>query len=584
MAAERITDAADALPPRAWESIESFLTQDDTLESSFVEQVRPPAATAFVEFSEDEHAHLPVWSIHGIRHPFEEHLPRGHYCREVRQRHAALRAAAATTRVTPCSHGKKSKELHLSNHTFGRLADGQTELPLMFHMAAARSFVETNLTVPGPPIPGDFMMLVEKLCRVSIRCFDSEAAREESVHPCLKEVLMYNETKKGEKSPAPFAFEGRQHSVPAARLEGAHKEEEIEARGFRTDAHVSTFVSREETCGYAWRVDSLCALVGSLDGRLLAIIETKNELSSSGCAADQLGAYYLQHVVRNAASSGSMPLLLVAVAGCTLQVLAGCTHSHPQVDALSHVQVLSPDRSNDCFFESVQLLWALRESLHVISARPTLTAVGHPFPCVGVARDALGLPPETRLRVVQKLSGRVFRVLFGEETLILKFSKHYALDCHDKMAELGMAPRIIHRTVLLGRHILLMEDLRQHWTLEEVMARSLNRVHGLHDEAAATTTLQSLLDKVHEAGFVFGDLSRHRIMCRLSRVVVDGGMTSGVQANDFKLIGFVQSGGIGDTRPTRVLSAAKYPPMHEDHYDVADDRALLAKICGQFEV
>jgi len=70
----------------------------------------------------------------------------------------------------------------------------------------------------------------------------------------------------------------------------------------------------------------------------LALFEAKNELTSSGCATAQLGAYYCQHVARRMFVEGDMPL--VAVAGPAIHVSAALTRSHPQIDDLTGIQRL----------------------------------------------------------------------------------------------------------------------------------------------------------------------------------------------------------------------------------------------------
>ena len=528
-------------------------------------------------FNSDAHSDLPVFYITACDVAVQDYLSAGHPLREAADRAGAITAAAQTTKKAPNRHGKDASQLHSSSSTFGRNPRSRSkpkrsarlhanEVPLALQHQAFRTFRET-VTAGLDAVPIDFVATVEALSDNAVNKFDTEGKREDAVYPRLSDVLTWGTA--GDV----LTFKGEQTSEVKTAVTvttAAGKQHKVVAAGFRTDAHVGTSAVVARSCirpalsltqcrPYATRA------AHATGGHVLAYVETKNELSSSGSAMDQLSAYYFQHVAWNHGKQGDMPLFLVAVSGPFIQVSGGLTRSHPQIDELTDIHRLVQRTYSPAGFEkSVAMLWALRQALVVLASMPVTTVPRweQPFPRMDVVRDALSLGADKVLRIVQQLKTQVYRMLVGDELRILKVARYYDPECHKVLAENDgrpMAPAIVAHAEVFGWHLVLMEDLTQHWSLSQVIQEvDVRRVHGLRTRPELEATLQQLLAPLHDKGIVFGDFRPPNIMLRLERFRDDADTEVAYKAVDLHLVDFELSGKVGQPRPPVKLNAKAF--------------------------
>ena len=496
-------------------------------------------------------------------------LPTGHFLREDTKRSSTIAAAVHTTKQSPNKHGKDSSSLHTSSHIFDRPDDDDSkapsplhrkEVPLVFQHTAFRTLVET-MAAGSASIPVDFVTAVAALVHEARFHFVDDGAREYCEYPLLTRVLTWGDA--GDV----LAFQGERHAYPAATIKAGARTGSgaVSATKFRTNAHIRMPLPRAEShsmCGYPLPPTMtpcavLCA-VHATTKHLLGIVEAKNELGVSGSAQDQLAAYYFQQVARHHGEGGDMPIFLVGISGPYIHVCAGLTRSHPQVDDLTGLhELVRLDADPNRFDTVVCLFWALRQALMVL-ANTAVTDVPRwelPFPCMDVVREVLGLGADTELRIVQKLKTQVYRMLVGDKLCVLKFARYYHPQCHEAMATEALAPAIIKKAQLLNWHMVLMEDLPEHWSLQQVIQEvGVQHVHGLRTKEELEATVRPLLETVHAHNMVFGDFRPPNIMVRLQHYRMEEDADVMYKAVDVQLIDFELSGEVGTARPPVVLN------------------------------
>ncbi len=518
-----------------------------------------------IVFNDTAHSEELAYLITAANATVVENLPTGHFLREDKTRSSTIAAAAQTTKQAPNKHGKDSSSLHASSHTFDR-PDGDNskappslhrkEVPLVFQHLAFRSLVET-MAAGSSSIPVDFVTAVAALVHEARFHFVDEDARESWEYPLLTRVLTW-----GDASDV-LAFQGEQHAHPATTIKtGAGTgSEAVSATKFRTDAHIGMPLRR--AAYHSVRTYPLSpttvpgvvlSAVRAADKHLLGIVEVKNELGVRGSARDQLDAYYFQHVARHHGEGSDMPMFLLGRSGPFIHVCAGLTRSHPQIDDLTGLhELVRHDVDPDRFDAGVHLFWALRQALMVLAT----AAVGkvprweRPFPCMDIVRDALGLEADAKLRIVQKLKTQVYRMLVGGQLRVLKFARYYHPQCHEAMATEALAPAILKKAQLLKWHIVLMEDLPEHWSLLQVIQEvGVQHVHGLRTKEELEATVRPLLEAVHAHNMVFGDFRPPNIMVRLQHYSLDEDADVLYKVTAMRLIDFELSGEVGTVRPS----------------------------------
>ena len=351
-------------------------------------------------FNSDAHSDLPVFYITACDVAVQDYLSAGHPLREAADRAGAITAAAQTTKKAPNRHGKDASQLHSSSSTFGRNPRSRSkpkrsarlhanEVPLALQHHAFRTFRET-VTAGLDAVPIDFVATVEALADNAVNKLDTEGKREDAVHPRLSDVLTWGTA--GDV----LAFKGEQTSEVKTAVTvtaAAGKQHKVVAAGFRTDAHVGTSAVVARSCIRPAPSLTQCRPYAAINatraahatgGHVLAYVETKNELSSSGSAMDQLSAYYFQHVAWNHGKQGDMPLFLVAVSGPFIQVSGGLTRSHPQYSS-ARATDLQPRR-----FRKVR---SARVATATTTTPPTATAAAAAPP---VAAGGAGAPRGVR--------------------------------------------------------------------------------------------------------------------------------------------------------------------------------------------
>jgi serine/threonine protein kinase len=116
---------------------------------------------------------------------------------------------------------------------------------------------------------------------------------------------------------------------------------------------------------------------------------------------------------------------------------------------------------------------------------------------------------------------------------ILKFTRHYNVDVHRKLEELGLAPVLIAHELCFGWKVILMEDARREGfvTLSDITFENIETVNEVMQ--AVLTALVQIHDTCH---VIIADLRAPNILIRIHDLAI-------------KFIDFDWSGEIGDSWP-----------------------------------
>ena len=437
-------------------------------------------------------ASVPRWVSHEL-------FPQGSPVHLAHTRACSLADAASACQHTPSdvSTTRKLRQRFVRLTRTGRPDDSRHNPVGAIELAHPAFYVFRNALRNPPQHSPRLVRLVAVLCATMCKHYGSEKEREAALYPLFQKLVQ---------------VEGTEFSDKKIKVPRKHKDKGKTAiAGFELDAQLTVGTKRHK--------------------RRVMLVEVKNELASSGSASIQAAAYYMNMLSRKAKklSGGDMPMVLCIFAGAHMRVLAAITQCCAQVVPLTPWVSLASLGDSRHASKVTSVFHALRECTQYLVHTPV--APGVPavlFPRPSAYCLALGLHGDTPPPLVfrQRLKRGVHRAWWNGDAVVVKVSADLDIDAHALLVAAGAAPEVhrYHRDPATGLHITVMEDLQAAGFVSwSTLATTKLSTTG----AAPDTTqlrplfeplsewLKSTLQRLHDAGIVYGDLREPNVMVRV---------------------------------------------------------------------
>jgi serine/threonine protein kinase len=145
--------------------------------------------------------------------------------------------------------------------------------------------------------------------------------------------------------------------------------------------------------------------------------------------------------------------------------------------------------------------------------------------------------------------------------VVVKFVRRYSPEAHHLLADSSLAPRLLHHELIpnTGIHFVVMEHIKAKEVGEDYLKVRENM-----------ESLRKALEKLHEEGFVFGDLREPNIL------IAEG-------SGDLKLVDFDWCGKAGEVRyPVNINKEIEWPGavVGGEKIELEHDRAWFKALTG----
>ena len=265
-----------------------------------------------------------------------------------------------------------------------------------------------------------------------------------------------------------------------------------------------------------------------------------------------------------------MPMVLCIVAGAHMRVLGAMTQCCAQVVPLTEWVSLASLGDSRHAQHVASVFHALLECTQRLVQAPV--APGLPaalFPRPAAYGLALGLngdaPPPLVFR--QRLKRGVHRAWWEGTPVVVKVSETMCIDAQRVLASTGEAPAVLEyrHDPVTDLHVTVMEDLRAagfvSWSTLTAPKRSdarpapdISRLRSLFEPLHAW--LDGALQRLHDAGIVYGDLREPNVMVRVEEDAEGVWRLAGCRLVDFESCGKVADGALW---PTGLNPALDWP-------------------------
>ena len=380
--------------------------------------------------------------------------------------------------------------------------------------------------------------LVAKLCAAMCKRYGSAKEREAALYPSFQDLMHVEGAE----------FSDKKIKVPHKRQE---KGKSVIA-GFGLDAQLTVDTKRHK--------------------RRIMLVEVKNELASSGSASIQGAAYYMTLLSRQAKNlpGADMPMVLCIFAGAHMRVFAAITQCCAQVVPLTEWVSLATLGDSRHALHVTSVFHALLECTHHLVHAPL--APGVPavlFPRPAAYCLALGLHGDTSPPLVfrQRLQRGVHRAWWKGVPVVVKVSEAFGIDAQRLLAATREAPAVLEycHDPVTGLHVTVMEDLRAagfvSWSTlaaptlsDKRAAPNISQLRSLVEPLC--TWLDSALQRLHDAGIVYGDLREPNLMVRVEEDAKGKWQLDGCRLVDFEFCGKLADGALW---PTGLNTALDWP-------------------------
>jgi len=269
-----------------------------------------------------------------------------------------------------------------------------------------------------------------------------------------------------------------------------------------------------------------------IGGRVILLVEGKNEIGSTGAEPIFQGLAYYASVVGNPASKPSdrFPMFLIFVVGSIIGVTGIAFTDRPNAQILIRPFHLSWHSTDlDTRAEAARCFGALKEATRSLGEHQELgldpsSDPRFPYPFEYTDSDTTS----RRFKFEHQLSGKL--VFFGrtsdDDKICIKFTRSYSKTVHLQCAARGRAPALKGFQQLAGGwYMIVMDDLRDSY-------RHPSDSLGMDRPSKA---IKALLLDLHQSGYVHGDIRSSNIMV-------------GDNEDDFMLVDFDWAGRIGEAR------------------------------------